>query len=711
METFTLITAVCFALLTAEVLYFVVSLCARKRAERINFLRGFKKAKCALIYFIAIPLFCIGHIYAGQDFFNAFFAAINQTVTLVVLKYSTSTITALMSANVFYRITIFYCFTLVAINALMFTVSLLGQRLWEWWRSFVFFRLTHKDKLYIFGSCDNNLDIYRSDRVHAKILVDKLDQEKRNRMYLDKISYVCDDPKRLVEGIFDCLKKRKNGISVVINTGSDEKNISFCRLFIAKLDSVKDKIDYFERLKVYVFGDPKHETAYSDIMAASYGCISYKDRHLMVAMNFVKKYPMAYFLGENIIADTSLINDEVKLNVCMIGFGKTNRQIFLTSVANNQFLTKRDGKIALKQVNYHIFDKEPAENNKNLNHTYYRFRNEVGDSNDYLPLPDAPAVEKYYHLDVNSQAFYSDIRSVVSSVRSLNFIVIAFGSDLENVDMAHKLADKRDEWGVENVYIFVKIRGDLSFCRKDCFVIGNEKDEVYNIDAITDDDILRMAKLRYQVYDLEYKIAHDKECVVDDNFVERCKKQSDYNWYVKKHRWERESDVYCCLAIRSKLNLMGLDCVKGDGGMDESEYFSVYAKDDMPTFMDGVLNKKVVRYDIDFKPSLRTTLAIQEHYRWNSFMISKGMIPSTKQCILGEQVWKDGKTEFTNGKNYALRRHGNITTYDGLVQFRKLVSTRDNTSERTADVMKYDYQLLDDAYWLLHECGYMIIRK
>ena len=87
------------------------------------------------------------------------------------------------------------------------------------------------------------------------------------------------------------------------------------------------------------------------------------------------------------------------------------------------------------------------------------------------------------------------------------------------------------------------------------------------------------------------------------------------------------------------------------------------------------------------------------------------MIPSTKQCILNEQTLKNGETVYTNGKNYALRRHGNITTYDGLIEFRKLVSARDNIPEKTADVIKYDYQLMDDAYWLLRQCGYKIIRK
>jgi hypothetical protein len=74
-------------------------------------------------------------------------------------------------------------------------------------------------------------------------------------------------------------------------------------------------------------------------------------------------------------------------------------------------------------------------------------------------------------------------------------------------------------------------------------------------------------------------------------------------------------------------------------------------------------------------------------------------------------VVKNGKYKYTNGKNYAVRRHGNLTTFDGLVEFRKLISARDGCSEIETDVIKYDYQLLDDAHWLLDKNGYKIVKK
>ena len=93
-------------------------------------------------------------------------------------------------------------------------------------------------------------------------------------------------------------------------------------------------------------------------------------------------------------------------------------------------------------------------------------------------------------------------------------------------------------------------------------------------------------------------------------------------------------------------------------------------------------------------------------------MISKGMIPASRERIATETaVNEKGETRYTNGKNYAVRRHGNLTTFEGLVEYRRMIAARDGVSEAEKDVIKYDYQLLDDAYWLLSTNGYHMIKK
>ena len=163
---------------------------------------------------------------------------------------------------------------------------------------------------------------------------------------------------------------------------------------------------------------------------------------------------------------------------------------------------------------------------------------------------------------------------------------------------------------------------------------------------------------------------------------------------------------------------MGLDYCKkkneSDVGLSESEYLAIYAGDDMPdreSYGVKANGKPIVKYTLDFPLSRRRNMAIHEHQRWNSFMISKGMIPSSRKQIECERIIdKSNNERYSNGKNYSVRRHGNLTTFEGLVEYRKIISKRDNCSEESIDVIKYDYQLLDDAYWLLNSSGYKIVK-
>ncbi len=78
---------------------------------------------------------------------------------------------------------------------------------------------------------------------------------------------------------------------------------------------------------------------------------------------------------------------------------------------------------------------------------------------------------------------------------------------------------------------------------------------------------------------------------------------------------------------------------------------------------------------------------------------------------LSETTEQNGVLKHTNGKNYLLRRRGNLTTFEGLDEFRKTIAERDGGKESDYDVIKYDYQLLDDAHWLLSQNGYKIIKR
>ncbi|MDE7454475.1 MAG: hypothetical protein K2M64_01450, partial [Clostridia bacterium] len=285
-----------------------------------------------------------------------------------------------------------------------------------------------------------------------------------------------------------------------------------------------------------------------------------------------------------------------------------------------------------------------------------------------------------------------------------------------------KLVEKRREWGVEDLVIFVRStkshKEHFIFKEKNVFFIGTENECVYDIDRIINDKFFNMAQMRNEIYDLEYAITTDKNFVLDESAILQNRINANKNWFLSKSQLERESSLFGCLSLQSKLNLMGLEYVKVDDNdlpaMTEEEYMNYYAQGDLPdtdTYGLTVDGKKVINYTLNFPESKRRNLAVLEHLRWNSFMISKGMVPATKEQIINETVEKDGKIKHTNGRNYRLRRHGNLTTFDGLVEFRQTVAKRDKCNEADYDVIKYDYQLLDDAYWLLTKNGYKIVKR
>lgn len=728
MVAINIVTGICFALFTIEILYVLISFITKNREERIHFIRSFKKGKCLAIFLMAIPLFCIGCWFKDRNLIESFFNALSNIVNLVVLKFDFGKIRLLLDENSFYRITVYYCCVLVTLNAILFGLSLVGQRIWEFSQRMKE-KYTQKDKLYIYGNNKNNTSIYCSGQSYFGMIIDRISASDRLSLYINKIRFISYNHfDNTVKTIFRCLKNKKNKITVIINTENDEKNLAIVRCFMKEIGQASDDLKqrYFELLDITIFGEPNYETIYNDIVSNSWGCVRYKNKYQMIAMKFIEEHPFTEFMDErHIDYKTSIVKNNVNMNVCMVGYGKTNQQIFLTSVANNQFLFKQNDQVMLKKVNYHLFDKNYAENNKNLNHSYYRYRNEIESMkpNEFLPLPEIPANEIYHHMDVNEPAFYSEIKKIVTSSKNdVNFIIIAFQTDLENIDMAQKLVEKRREWGVDDLVIFVKVRkeqGDLLlFKEKNVFIIGNESKSVYNINAITNDKIYRMAKMRNEIYDLEYTITTNKEFVVNAETVKANSIQANKNWFISKSPLERFSSLFCCLSLQSKLNLMGLKYCKKDENdlpaLTEKEYLDYYAEGDIPdieTYSLEVEGKKIIKYPLNFKESRRKNLAILEHYRWNSFMISQGMIPASKDQILNEMAEKCGKIKHTNGKNYRLRRHGNLTTFEGLVEFRKMVANREGGNEADFDVIKYDYQILDDAYWLLSKNGYKIVKR
>lgn len=657
------------------------------RENKMHYLKSYKKGKFALIYLISIPLFFLGYLYetgpieSGTEVLLCFFDAICAAFDLVKLDFGMSGIVKAMLADNFYYFTMIVCYIVTVFNVLMFSASLLWQRIKNLYGKL---RAYASNDLYIVVG-DNNDNILLLNSLNklknkrAKgIMLAMPDSEQRDKLYLNGISYIsfnciegsCIEFYKKIKSLLGFRYSHKlfmkKNVSVIVNTSNDERNLLYVKelekllhtdvqnmvvqfdalsaqiiekyrekrkkINLSKDDGYKKEKDLKEcdiseekELKecrqlisvpvnarsalvtVYTFSKVKNQQAFYDSVKNSCGHIRLLNRYEQIAFDFVDRYPLTRFMTEEHIDYTrGLIKKDTEINVCFVGFGRTNRQIFLKTISNAQFFAEVDGKIVHKKVHYYVYDKSETYKDKNLNQTYFRYSlefykeyrryreealnsgvNEGNESWNYLPLPDYPAddwfnpqlngdmseacehFKKHFcKTDINSYDFYDELKNIVCKKNSYTYIVVAFGKDLENIDLSKKISARLKTWGKsDSTHIFVKVRSDvLAKNDGDSIIRFGSTRSVYDLNKIVDNPIQKIA------YFKSFKYTRSS----DGNAEER-RRDAVKNW-MRSSPEQKLSNFYCCLNLRTKLNLLGLDYVKdaGSGRGDLALFYDRY---------------------------------------------------------------------------------------------------------------------------------------
>ena len=712
------IITLCLIYMAFLTLSFVIKLAMGDRESRLHLVKGYAKGRFVLIYIAAVPLFLLACFADGAKPVEAIFEAVKAAVNLVVLKLDYDVVATLVESNAYFFVSMVILFALCLINALMFTLGLFYQRIVN---SIYLFNATRKaEKTYVVvGKNPKNKDILTSIEGEKIWLIEKdvKDPSLEEFTYVNKIAIAKIKDGKLSPTLKNLFKDFSlRSIRVVVNAGDDTANL----LYTEELsDTIKETlvatrdIEDKNGLNVYVFGEPESSSAFLHFVKKTSGQIRYINKYKLIALDFVDKHPLTEYMTDEIDTTTATIKENVDLNVVMIGFNKTMQEILATSVANNQFLSlKKDGSLVEKVVKYSVFSKDKTKGDKNLNDSFLRYSLERGEmlekKEEYLPLPNLPANVEFLSSDVKDDDFYALVKTSLQGKdghTSFNQVVVSYGTDIENVDIAEKISNRIKEWGLDKkTKVFVKVR-NKALAEKiikdeykevcELYTYGVEKEVIYNLERIVNEKIEGLARDRH----LAYAVC---DALQDGKNEQETKVHALEKWY----NWaqpQRDANVYGALSLRMKLNLMGYDYKKGE--MDEKiakEFMAKYQENDAIIYKEGVVGgKKLITYTNDFiAGSLRERMAIQEHQRWNAYMTTQGVIPSSKKEIKEE-----------GGKNLNLRRHGCLTTFEGLVEYRKIMATRNGTNEELEDVIRYDYQLLDDAVWLLRRNGYTIVKR
>ena len=99
----------------------------------------------------------------------------------------------------------------------------------------------------------------------------------------------------------------------------------------------------------------------------------------------------------------------------------------------------------------------------------------------------------------------------------------------------------------------------------------------------------------------------------------------------------------------------------------------------------------------------KKNLADSEHMRWNAYMICNGYIPSTIDQIRSLNPNIESEKELKKKQEHTERRHCNLTTIDGLDEYKKLLGNEFHTNPDDYDVVKYDYDIMDNCYKIVNE--------
>ncbi len=742
------VVGVCIVIMAVTVLSTAIRMIVYDREKRLEYVRE-TRGKFIVIYIVALPLYVIGSLYDGMGVWEAIVTSVSCMVELVILKFDPAPVLALVEANIFYSFALNFCFAMITANAILFATSVFAQRVSNALGKIKVCRFS-KSALVVVGFSKENQQILDSAKGEPTLLVcDKCDEEVLDYAYVNRHACVAldDDLGEQIFSLFGATKKKK--VRVVINTGDDEKNLVLVKSLVSALEKQEtddDEINRDRGVSVWAFGEQTNKEVFIHFVKKSKGRVHFVNKHTLIAMDFTSRYPITKFMDErHIDYDSATVRSEVNPTVVMLGFGETSRALLLTMIANNQLMTKKDDSLLAKRVTYRVYDKNASDNDKNLNHTFFRYIREFGEKNKkgYLPIPPVPAVLSFENKDINDKEFYKLLKADLSGKKTeipYCYVVIDYGNDMENLDVAEKLSEKLIEWGKTETKIFTRIaNGELSdavaeeYGKSSGFVCyGDEREVVFNVNDIMAENNERMAKDRHLCYALEDSEKGGVEQKPSDaKLLKEWKKRkaekekeviakATEKWYERWEQVQRDSNAYGVMSLRLKLNLLGFDYEprkkeeKGEDALAE-QFSAIYEKDDRIKYegepIEVLGNKRAVDYgDCNFKTgTARYNLAVLEHQRWNSYEIINGYVPAS----IEEMRAFDKQTMIKT------RKHANITTFEGLYEYRKMMFDEalkkkkegETLNEADFDVIKYDYQLLDDALWLLKRNGFKLIKK
>ena len=720
--TFLVLTCICGIILVWWLVKLFIRRFSKDKERWLKYVRNFKKGSFSIPLIPAFGLFFISKLVDVKpielDFLaRSFLESLASTISLMGLKFEFDKLAPVMSSCKLFAAVTYLCFIIIVVNVFLFAASILKQRLHFWnhsrWRSWRWLFKLRGNVCFIYGNNERSIKIYETyNHTKKRFIIDSFSASGNEDLFFKGVSYAnsvsLDEEKKILERYlsdngpklnkFWKLLRRiihpKNSdgkLFIIVNYEDDKKNIELCQQLTKVIRSVhKDDKNILSGLYIYVFGDDELDSIYQGIEERLNGCLRYFNKYKMMANDLMRRYPVTKFMDENQIDyKAAALKPGVRMTFSMVGFGKTNRRLFNNLVSDVQFnIETEDSKYAQYVPEFYLYDKRDSLYTSDLNHNYFRYKKFLDDvskeskqddvskeskQTEYLDLPPLPAkLEMFPGCDVSSPSLYENMKENLKKGKSdINFVYVAFGTDLQNIEFAKKLYDKRVEWEIPNLFIFVKV----NFVDKDTVSqILKEKDKIVRLIPFGEDDVIY--SFNNVISDFDFRIARkiDKHHDSIDKKVDIQNVDYDGRWYDEDtYEFDRLSSYASALSIYNKLGLIGFEIADEGTSVSKEEFDSRYNKD------------------------AKKNLAESQHFRWNAYMICNGYIPSTI-----DQIKEERNLEEKREREHQYRRHCNLTTIAGLEEYMKL--TNDES------FLKHDY-IMDICYDGVTRLNKVIVEK
>lgn len=733
----------------------------KHRKERVAFIRSYKKGDFTVAFVPYFVLFFAGVLYTRtiipkvqfsfSIFVDSFFDSLAKTLYLAGLRFDTGTVQAFMDSCKCFKTAIYIAFSIVVFNAVLFFLSFLMQRLSLFFATARRLRKkrTRKNTCFIYGKNPTNVYIYNSDKENeypVKYIIDEFKDRGDDEYFSRGITYANllnnESEAKYLKKYLNCKFKDQKELVMIINFEDDATNLSLCNSLLKEIGEYHKEYERYEavpekkldkeltaaekleeqldsvstrlsKLSIYVFGDGTKDSLYYELESRGFGVIHYMNKYRNVGQGFLWDNPLVKYMDErHIDYAKGLLKPGVKATFALVGFGKMNRELFSNLVSGNQFATEdENGNPVPLQMDYYLYDKNENLFSKDLNYGYFRYEkfykgftvveedeeerkkkeSKVKEEKEkYLPLAPLPAnVMPIEDCDINSPEFFESLQKnlVASDERHLNLVFVSFGEDLENAELAKKIAQLGREWGISNLKVFVRMKhpkSNRALIERAADAEGGaevriygDEDELYSLKRILSKTILKFGMLTDSTYQ---RVSKSKSGSVKDIMLNRL-------WYATRYNIDRISSCYSGINVKNMLGLMNLEVSSSDEGLlTKDAYDSIY----QPEGKNSII---------------RNNLMFTEHMRWTAFMICNGYVPSTREQIRKKD--EPGK----KGKCHEERRHGNITTYDGLDEFARIVSEVFNNKPEDNDVKQFDAMIMENCPTILGMMGLGIKKK